>query len=69
MNRILMITTGGTIASIETIGGLNPGLSGEQLIEFLPNIKNNKGETILDRSINGNYIYTTVKILEEFPSK
>lgn len=32
---------------------------------FLPNIKNNKGETILDRSINGNYIYTTVKILED----
>ena len=35
MKKILMITTGGTIASIETIGGLNPGLSGEQLIEFL----------------------------------
>lgn len=33
--------------------------------KFLPNIKNNKGETILDRSINGNYIYTTVKILED----
>jgi len=32
---------------------------------FLPNIKNNKGETILDRSINGSYIYTTVKILED----
>lgn len=40
MKKILMITTGGTIASIETIGGLNPGLSGEQLIVFLPNIKN-----------------------------
>ncbi|MBQ7105744.1 MAG: ankyrin repeat domain-containing protein [Bacilli bacterium] len=33
--------------------------------KFLPNIKNNKGETILDKSINGNYIYTTVKILED----
>lgn len=33
--------------------------------KFLPNIKNNIGETILDRSINGNYIYTTVKILED----
>lgn len=32
---------------------------------FLPNIKNNKGETILDKSINDNYIYTTVKILED----
>lgn len=32
---------------------------------FLPNIKNNKGETILDKSINDSYIYTTVKILED----
>ena len=31
----------------------------------MPNIKNNKGETILDKSINDNYIYTTVKILED----
>ncbi len=33
--------------------------------KFLPNIKNNKGETILDKSINDHYIYTTVKILED----
>ena len=33
--------------------------------QFLPNIKNNKGETILDKSINDSYIYTTVKILED----
>lgn len=32
---------------------------------FLPNIKNNMGETILDKSINDNYIYTTIKILED----
>jgi len=32
---------------------------------FIPNIKNNKGESILDKSINDNYIYTTVKILED----
>lgn len=32
---------------------------------FIPNIKNNKGETILDKSINEKYIYTTVKILED----
>jgi hypothetical protein len=31
----------------------------------MPNIKNNKGETILDKSINDRYIYTTVKILED----
>ena len=27
--------------------------------------KNNKGETILDKSINNNYIYTTAKILSD----
>ena len=34
-------------------------------VEFMPNIKNNKGETILDKSINSNYIYTTSKILSD----
>ena len=33
--------------------------------EFIPNIRNKKGETILDKSINNHYIYTTVKILED----
>ena len=33
--------------------------------DFIPNIKNNKGETILDKSINDDYIYTTIKILED----
>lgn len=32
---------------------------------FIPNIKNKKGETILDKSINENYIYTTIKVLED----
>ena len=32
---------------------------------FLPNIRNKQGQTILDRSINNNYIYTTVKIIED----
>lgn len=32
---------------------------------FSPNIKNNQGQTVLDKSINENYIYTTVKILED----
>ncbi len=31
--------------------------------KFIPNIKNNLGETILDKSINNNYLYTTIKIL------
>lgn len=33
--------------------------------KFMPNIKNNVGETILDKSINDNYMYTTMKILED----
>lgn len=33
--------------------------------KFSPNIKNKKDETILDKSINENYIYTTLKILED----
>lgn len=32
---------------------------------FLPNIRNNSGETILDKAINDNYIYTAIKILED----
>lgn len=33
--------------------------------KFIPNLMNNKKETILDKSMNNNYIYTTVKILED----
>lgn len=33
--------------------------------KFLPNIKNNNGETILDISVKNSYIYTTAKILED----
>ncbi|NLA33935.1 MAG: hypothetical protein GX861_03650 [Tenericutes bacterium] len=34
-------------------------------LNFIPNIKNNKNESILDKAINDSYIYTTVKILED----
>lgn len=40
MKKILLITTGGTIASIETKDGLNPALDGNKLISYLPEIKN-----------------------------
>lgn len=40
MKKILLITTGGTIASIQTNNGLVPGLDGNQLIEFIPRLKN-----------------------------
>lgn len=33
--------------------------------DFLPNIKNNNSESILDKSINNNYIYTVIKILSD----
>lgn len=40
MKKILMITTGGTIASIQTNDGLIPGLDGKSLLQYLPEIKN-----------------------------
>lgn len=33
--------------------------------DFLPNIKNNNNESILDKAINSNYIYTVVKVLSD----
>lgn len=39
MNRILLISTGGTIASKDTGHGLKPSISSEQLAEFVPEIK------------------------------
>ena len=33
--------------------------------DFLPNIKNNDNETILDKSINNQYLYMTMKILSD----
>jgi len=39
MKKILMITTGGTIASIQTADGLIPGIDGEKLVSYLPEIK------------------------------
>lgn len=38
MKKILLITTGGTIASIQTKNGLVPGLDGKQLLEFIPQL-------------------------------
>lgn len=33
--------------------------------DFTPNIKDNKNETILDKSLNSQYFYTTMKILSD----
>lgn len=40
MKRILMIGTGGTIASKKTEYGLTPGLTAEELLEYVPQIAN-----------------------------
>ena len=39
MKKILLITTGGTIASIQTNDGLMPNVSGEELLNYLPKVK------------------------------
>ena len=39
MKKILLITTGGTIASIQTNNGLKPQLDGNVLLNFIPEIK------------------------------
>ena len=36
MKKILLITTGGTIASVQTEKGLVPGIDGNQLLEYIP---------------------------------
>ena len=38
MKKILMITTGGTIASVNTKNGLVPGLDGHTLLQYLPEL-------------------------------
>lgn len=38
MKRVLVIATGGTIASAEEGGGLAPALTGEQLVAFVPEV-------------------------------
>lgn len=40
MKKILMIGTGGTIASKETENGLTPGLTPEDILYYIPNVKN-----------------------------
>ena len=38
MSRILLIATGGTIASVPSPDGLAPALSGQQLLSCLPSL-------------------------------
>ena len=39
MKRILLLTTGGTIASVKTENGLAPGTSGEEILSYIPEAK------------------------------
>lgn len=41
MKKILMIATGGTIASAEGGDGLTPAMTGEELAASVPGIKDN----------------------------
>ena len=38
MKKILLIATGGTIASIQTENGMMPGLNGKELVEQVPDL-------------------------------
>ncbi len=57
MKKILLITTGGTIASIETDKGMIPSLDGDKLLSYLPEIKD-----ICDVDIIGLYNFDSTNI-------
>ena len=40
MKKLLLIGTGGTIASRETGDGLSPGLQAEEIVSFVPEVRN-----------------------------
>ena len=46
--RILLLTTGGTIASKPTAEGLAPGISGEELAAWLPHLRDSYDVTVRD---------------------
>ena len=46
--RILLLTTGGTIASKKTEEGLAPGITGEELADWLPHLKKAYDITVRD---------------------
>lgn len=58
-------TFGHYLASVNYVNVLEIIKQLKKIKKFSPNIKNKNGETLLDKSINENYIYTTLKILED----
>ena len=39
MKKILMIATGGTIASVQEKGGLTPKITSEEILNYIPDVK------------------------------
>ena len=58
-------TFGHILALDNSVGALKVVEQLKKKKNFIPNIKNNKGETILDKAISNSYIYTAFKILED----
>ncbi len=58
-------TFGHFLALDNSVGALRVVEQLRKKKNFTPNIKNDKGETILDKAISNNYIYTAFKILED----
>lgn len=58
-------TFGHILALDDSIAALNIVEQLTKKKNYIPNIKNNKGETVLDRAINSNYVFTAFKILED----
>ena len=58
-------TFGHILALDSSVGALKVVEQLKKKKNFSPNIKNNKGETVLDKAINNNYIYTAFKIFED----
>ena len=58
-------TFGHILAQDNSVGALKVVDELRKKTKYMPNIKNNKGETALDKAINNNYLMTVIKILED----
>ncbi len=58
-------TFGHILAQDNSVGALKVVDELRKKTRYMPNIKNNRGETALDKAINNNYLMTMIKILED----
>ena len=58
-------TFGHILAQDNSVGALKVVDELRKKTKYMPNIKNNKCETALDKAINNNYLMTVIKILED----